>query len=77
VEEETGLRCTVGRELPGTAYRDRSGRDKTVRYWEMTPASGEFVPNHEVDEARWVTLADAARLLTYDRDRQVLSAVAD
>lgn len=77
VEEETGLRCRAGRELPGVSYKDRNGRDKTVRYWEMTPGAGKFVPNDEVDEARWLTLAEASELLTYDRDRDVLVAVAD
>ena len=26
VEEETGLRCTLGRELPSTEYKDAKGR---------------------------------------------------
>jgi 8-oxo-dGTP pyrophosphatase MutT (NUDIX family) len=76
VEEETGLRCLVGRELPGVSYKDRNGRDKAVRYWEMTPASGTFVPNDEVDEVRWLAPAEAMDLLTYERDREVLAAVA-
>ena len=40
VEEETGLRCTLGRELAGTSYADRHGRPKTVRYWVMRVESG-------------------------------------
>lgn len=72
VEEETGLRCHLGRELPSIEYHDRRGRPKQVRYWEMHPESGEFVPNDEVDEVRWVTTAEARELLTYDRDREVL-----
>ena len=35
VEEETGLRCTLGRELLPTRYVDRHGRPKVVRYWHM------------------------------------------
>ncbi|HEX8769535.1 MAG TPA: NUDIX hydrolase [Acidimicrobiales bacterium] len=77
VEEETGLQCDIVRELPGVSYTDRDGRDKTVRYWEMTPVAGQFVPNHEVDEARWLPVADALNLLTYPRDREVLSELAD
>lgn len=77
VEEETGLRCEVGRELPETRYRDRGGRPKVVRYWEMRPAGGrDFVPTAEVDEIRWLPVSEAARLLTYDRDRPVLAALA-
>jgi len=74
VEEETGLRCSLGRELPGTDYVDRKGRSKHVRYWEMRVLSGEFVPNREVDEARWLDGATARDLLTYPHDRDVLDA---
>lgn len=72
VEEETGLRCTLGPELAQTSYVDRKGRPKRVRYWSMTPAGGEFTPSDEVDEIRWVTVAEAASQLTYPRDRPVL-----
>jgi 8-oxo-dGTP diphosphatase len=72
VEEETGLRCELGDELPSTTYRDAKGREKLVRYWEMTPVAGEFEPNDEVDELRWVTPDEARRMLTYERDRELL-----
>ena len=74
VEEETGLRCRLGEELPRSSYQDRFGRDKTVRYWAMTPEDDEssFVPNAEVDEVRWLPPDHAATLLSYDRDREVL-----
>jgi len=68
VEEETGLRCRLGRELPATRYRDRKGRSKQVRYWEMEVEGGAFTPNDEVDEVRWVPVADLAALLSYDHD---------
>jgi len=74
VEEETGLRCRLGDELPTTAYLDRKGRSKTVRYWAMTVLDGTFRPNEEVDEARWLPPDLAARLLSHDRDRDVLAA---
>ncbi len=77
VEEETGLRCDLGPELHGARYIDGKGRHKTVRYWAMTPVAEtsddwQFVPNREVDEVRWVTPAQGAALLSYDRDRRVL-----
>jgi 8-oxo-dGTP diphosphatase len=74
VEEETGFRCTLGPELRSTAYVDRKGRPKTVRYWVMTIEDGAFTPTDEVDEIRWVTPAQARWLLSYDRDRDVLDA---
>ena len=42
VEEETGFRCTLGPELTSTAYIDRKGRPKEVRYWIMTVEHGEL-----------------------------------
>ena len=72
VEEETGLRCELGDELDSTTYRDRRGREKLVRYWELTPVGGEFEPNDEVDELRWLTPAEARAILTYERDRGLI-----
>ena len=73
VREETGLECTLGRELATTEYRDNKDRPKVVRYWEMTAQGGEFEPNDEVDEVRWLALDEAVDELTYDRDREVLA----
>ena len=72
VEEETGLRCELGDELESTTYRDRHGRRKLVRYWEMTPVDGEFAPNREVDEVRWVSPGEARALLTQAHDRRIV-----
>jgi 8-oxo-dGTP pyrophosphatase MutT (NUDIX family) len=74
VWEETGLRCRLVRELPSVQYAVRD-RPKLVRYWLMGVESDPgFVENDEVDELRWCSPADAAELLTYDRDKGVLSA---
>ncbi len=74
VEEEAAVRCRLGRELPAVEYEVR-GRPKRVRYWVMDVDEDlGFAPNDEVDEVRWLPLADAERLLTYDRDRGVLRA---
>ena len=77
VEEETGLRCELGRELPSSHYRDQKGRPKVVRYWTMRPIDGAFHPHEEVDDVRWLPLADADAELTYDRDREILHAFAE
>ena len=75
VEEETGLRCSLGRELPSTRY-EVNGRPKLVRYWLMTPEEETaFVPNDETDDLRWVAPDEALALLSYDRDREVIAAV--
>ena len=76
VEEETGLRCRLGRFIGHTEYRDRKDRPKVVAYWVMEPRSGRFRANDEVDEVRWVDLGTAERLLTYERDRELLIVLA-
>lgn len=74
VEEETGWQTELGAELPTVRYRDRDGRDKTVRYWLMTPIGyAGFTPNDEIDDVRWIRPDEAARLLTYDADRRLLA----
>jgi len=75
VEEETGLRCKTGDELPEVHYEDRKGRPKRVRYWSMEPVDGAFTPNDEVDAVRWLSLDAARDALTYAHDRSVLDGV--
>lgn len=73
VAEETGLRSLLGPALGTVDYVDGLGRDKTVHYWAMTATAGALAPTKEIDEARWVPVADAASHLTYERDREVLA----
>jgi 8-oxo-dGTP diphosphatase len=75
VEEETGLCCRLEREVATTSYRDGRGRPKTVRYWLMAPVGGSLAAANEVDDARFVPLAEARRLLTYTRDVELLDAL--
>jgi 8-oxo-dGTP diphosphatase len=79
VEEEIGLRCRLGPELPPVGYRDGRGRDKAVRYWLMEPDGEEaaFAPNEEVDELRWVGFDEAAALLSYSHDAELLRAARE
>jgi 8-oxo-dGTP diphosphatase len=76
VQEETGLTCRLGQELPSTSYVDNKGRPKVVRYWAMEPLAGdgEFEPNAEIDEIRWLAQDDAVKLLSYAHDRPVVLA---
>jgi 8-oxo-dGTP pyrophosphatase MutT (NUDIX family) len=74
VLEETGLRCRLGTELVESHYTDGRGRPKVVRYWTMHPVDGAFVVNDEVDEVRWVSVPEARRLLTYERDLPVIDS---
>ena len=74
--EETGLEVDLGAELPPATYTDHKGRPKIVRYWAMTVrVAGPWQPDDEVDEPRWLPVAEARSLLTYAFDRTVLDAL--
>jgi 8-oxo-dGTP diphosphatase len=76
VAEETGLTCELGAEAGRTRYVDTRGRSKEVRYFHMT-GGGEPEPRDgEVDEVRWAPLDEAAALLTYRRDADLLRRLA-
>jgi 8-oxo-dGTP diphosphatase len=77
VWEETGIRARLERELPEVRYTVRE-RPKLVRYWLMSVESerDSFEPNDEVDELRWLPPGAALELLSYDRDKQLVDAVA-
>jgi 8-oxo-dGTP diphosphatase len=75
VEEETGMRCRLGRPLEDTEYRDRHDRPKLVKWWAMEVESGEFAPNREVSELVWLTPARARERLSYERDKELTAAV--
>jgi 8-oxo-dGTP diphosphatase len=69
VEEEVGLACELGEEAGRMHYLDGRGRSKEVRYFHMSSV-GEAKAGGEVDEVRWVPLAEAEELLSYERDRE-------
>jgi 8-oxo-dGTP pyrophosphatase MutT (NUDIX family) len=77
VLEETGLTVTIGDELPEVRYLDHRDRPKVVRYWVMEPVGdvGPFIPNDEVDEVRWCSIAEASAELSYDHDRVLVTAL--
>jgi 8-oxo-dGTP diphosphatase len=67
VEEETGLRCELGELVGATRYGL-----KEVRYFSMI-CEGEPHAQNEVDEVRWVPLAEVGGVLSYERDAELLS----
>jgi 8-oxo-dGTP diphosphatase len=75
VEEETGLHGELGAELASTSYRDSKLRSKIVRYWAMETETGDATPRNEVDEVAWLSVQEAAKRLTYRRDRDVLASL--
>ncbi len=75
VLEETGYHVRLGRPLGETRYaKEQDGlvRPKVVRWWAMQATGGAFSPTREVDELRWVSLAEASELLTRESDRTLL-----
>jgi 8-oxo-dGTP diphosphatase len=76
VREETGYTCALHEELSSVEYTDPKGRPKTVRYWRMEPLDGEFAPNNEVDELRWMDPGEAAERLSHDHDRELVLMAA-
>ncbi|HEX4722969.1 MAG TPA: NUDIX hydrolase [Pseudonocardiaceae bacterium] len=72
--EETGSRPILGRPLGDISYhvqRPAPGR-KVVSYFAARADDSPFLPNHEVDELRWLPPAEAVGLLSYDNDRTIL-----
>lgn len=79
VLEETGHHVRVGRPLGETRYEKVVGklsRPKVVRWWAMQASGGAFTPTREVDDLRWLPLAEAEQLLTRDTDRALLRRFA-
>ena len=75
VNEETGLRTTVGPRLPVSGYETRQG-PKVVEYWAMHEAGPGGLPSgDEVDNWEWLPLARARERLSYERDLDLLEAL--
>ena len=71
VAEETGHLARLEAIVGDVRYAVPEGR-KVVRYWEAQACRGEFTPNAETDELRWVTPDRAAELLSYRHDVHLL-----
>jgi 8-oxo-dGTP pyrophosphatase MutT (NUDIX family) len=76
VAEETGVTAELVEELGDVSYPyERHGRRiaKTVRFYLFTYVSGDVADHdHEIEEARWIPLEQAARELTYVGERDMV-----
>ena len=72
VTEETGEAVVLGRRSLQVRYTVPDG-PKRVDYWLMEACGGSFAANREIDDLRWVPLAEAGDVVTYDHDRAVLA----
>jgi 8-oxo-(d)GTP phosphatase len=76
IQEETGYSAHLGRRLAAVSYPVEQGIKK-VRYWAAQRGAGEFTPNGEVDELKWLPVAEAMKQLEYPHDRKVLRRFAE
>ncbi len=78
VEEETGWACRIRGPLIASSYHFlRNGREvsKQVKWYLMAPLKKTGSRDgEEIMAVRWVALADAAKLLRYPSDLELLVA---
>ncbi len=76
VREETGVNATVREPLGDVNYWYRRGGRrvyKTVHFYLFDYVSGSTADHdHEVEEARWMPLADALTSLSYPGERALI-----
>lgn len=74
-EEESGYRPVLGRRLPDVRYAvGQPARSKVIWYFAGRATDGEFRPNEEVDELRWLPPEEAKRVLSYPDALDTLDA---
>jgi 8-oxo-dGTP pyrophosphatase MutT (NUDIX family) len=80
VAEETGLEVRLLDRLDAIEYWFVQGGariHKTVHYWLMEPIGGDLERHdHEFDEVRWVPVAEAPDLLTFETERVLVERAA-
>lgn len=76
VTEETGVHAEPVDDLGEVSYTyERRGRrvNKVVRFYLFEYRSGHVADHdHEIEEARWVPMREAARQLSYAGEREIV-----
>lgn len=76
-DEETGFLVNLGVPLPQLKYT-ALGQPKIVSYWAARIRGSEgFSPNDEIDEVRWLPVAQAKHQLTYPHDSKIVQQAAE
>ena len=79
--EETGLQVRITDRLPSIHYTfvQRGTRIyKTVHYFLMEPIGGDLAGHdHEFEEVRWTRFDDAADLLAFETERNLVMTTAE
>ena len=83
VAEETGIQGVVEQELGAIDYSFYSRQDggrihKTVHYFLVRAVGGDTARHdHEVSEARWMSVDDALSTMTYPNEREIVRRAAE
>jgi 8-oxo-dGTP pyrophosphatase MutT (NUDIX family) len=81
VAEETGLQVRITDVLDSIEYWfiQRGTRiHKTVHYFLMEPIGGDLAGHdHEFDEVRWIRFDEAATLLTFETERDLVARAGE
>ena len=81
VAEETGLQVRITDTFESIEYWfvQRGTRiHKTVHYFLMEPVGGDLARHdHEFDQVRWLAMADAPGLLTFETERALVARAAE
>jgi 8-oxo-dGTP pyrophosphatase MutT (NUDIX family) len=80
VGEETGLEVRITGPLDSIEYWFvQSGQriHKTVHYFMMEPIGGDLANHdHEFEQVRWITFAEAGSMLTFETERTLVARAA-
>jgi 8-oxo-dGTP pyrophosphatase MutT (NUDIX family) len=80
VAEESGLEVRIVKPLESIEYRfvqHGTRIHKTVHYYLMEPVGGDLARHdHEFEQVRWVSFADASGLLTFETERALVARAA-
>jgi len=80
IKEETGLKVSLGPKLFECKYELDNGAKKVVHYWsakvtDTILSKQKFKPDEEVSSFKWVDVAEARQLLSYEHDNDPLDAL--
>jgi 8-oxo-dGTP pyrophosphatase MutT (NUDIX family) len=80
VAEETGLEVRIVEPLPSIEYvfvQNGTRIHKTVHYFLMEPIGGDLARHdHEFERVRWVPFEEAAGLLSFATERELVATAA-
>ena len=74
VRQETGLEIRLGRHLGTAEYRTKA-HPKAFLYWAADVVKDHGFTHNEVDEIKWMPLAEARRALTFVSDQKLLDVL--